>query len=306
MTVFITEDLSEAIRGMLTRYMYQVTPSVYVNTLSKTQRDTLVNFITENEISVNLLVAYDYAGQVEFEVYGNPKRHISDFDGVKLISRTIEKNKIYLSVNAKPSKSLLDHMLETGWTAEALMKDGMYRAGVTSLARTLNVNDVDVLIMNICHVVALHDIGKAHPDFQKNLKANNLTLLSQAGLLDNSRVKMIRHEQYSRDIVRNWIKKFYEAKDEQEDMSVFYAKAVLYHHQRKSQTDYRDLHKDNEPAWLKKVINPLLEIIEEQFPFTPIDLTGHVDAFFHFLSGVMMTADRIASSGLYEGIGLEK
>ena len=87
MTVIIVEAVPPSLRGLLTRWMIEPAPGVFVGTLSARVRDLLW-------AEVRLRIRDGYAtivhrAQTEqgflVDTYGAPRREVLDFDGLQLV-----------------------------------------------------------------------------------------------------------------------------------------------------------------------------------------------------------------------------
>ena len=105
---------------------------------------------------------------------------------------------------AKPNCKLLDHLFDVGYIAEALMTIGRAKTMVQSITDIIKVTDIVTSISWLC---AVHDIGKAHPDFVSKMYPNYPELADiYTKLKDEHKVidkteNTFRHERYSRDII---------------------------------------------------------------------------------------------------------
>lgn len=203
-------------------------------------------------------------------------------------------------VYAKPNKLLVEHCLETGWTAYEYLTNGFYKGQVNLLAKDLHV-ETETLVNNMCFFTADHDVGKAHPIFQSiNMPNPGTEMLTKLGLIDKKPLPdgyVFRHEQYSGILIEEYIeRKLTKTKTPHRD-AMDYGNLISSHHQGKKKNIISDITGfPSEDKWKEKIINPLFETIEKEFPFTEIDLTGNVDRFFHFTLGLIILCDRIASS----------
>lgn len=86
MTVIILENSSERLRGLLTRWLLEVKPNVFVGKLSYSVRVRLWMRIQEERVIGGLLIYNANTEQgYSIEMFGDLYRHVVDFDGIKLI-----------------------------------------------------------------------------------------------------------------------------------------------------------------------------------------------------------------------------
>lgn len=93
MTVFVLERVTPGTRGMLTRWMLEVHPGVFIGTLSARVRDKLWEQLVEKRRGAKkvpaLLMAYRFPGEQGFKLVtaGEGSRTVFDFDGLALLGR---------------------------------------------------------------------------------------------------------------------------------------------------------------------------------------------------------------------------
>ena len=114
-----------------------------------------------------------------------------------------------MNVYAKPDKRLIDHLIETGFIAKELCSTGRASRLIDVLKTRFSIGR-DELISTISFLCAAHDVGKAHPGFQKNLMESTLLLKDTLQKLKNDGMILdednaIRHERYSREIVEKYL-----------------------------------------------------------------------------------------------------
>lgn len=208
-------------------------------------------------------------------------------------------------IYAKPDIELRDHCIDVGVIAEALLTSGRASHALNNLAEKFDVNSKD-LIDSICFLCAAHDIGKAHPGFQKMLfsksllTGDSLSELRIEGLVVDKDTP-VRHERYSRELVIA----FLASKGFNESLISDLALILAYHHQGKqSDTKIKQpVTKFNygHPRWREwKLMQD--DILEELYMFWPFsksvqDLVGQsgINGLADFILSVMVISDWIAS-----------
>lgn len=303
LTFFSLEHTPNNIRGFLCRYMYEMRPGVYAGSISTTQRNTITDYLQKNVTGLDLVVAYEKCGQLTFEQYGDPTRYVTDFDGCQLLTRIAnESPKDYDLILAKSDgTTLLQHMQNTGRICRYLLTETTFIATLDQLVKATNM-DEDVLLNSICFIVALHDIGKAHPVFQQNMHTETLNDLIEKGYIDSKYLAdhmSFRHEHQSGRIFEDIADKY-----EDDDASYDISRVIESHHQNKSQaneTVYDYWAGGDKEKWHTEIIEPLIEEIRKEFPYTPINCNGHTDLVCRLISGILLMSDWLASSGLQEG-----
>ena len=88
MVVIILENATDKLRGILTRWMIEVKPGVFVGTLNTVVRGKIWDIVKENTLQGALLV-YSKNNEQGYciEMYGEPTRSVIDLDGLQLIKR---------------------------------------------------------------------------------------------------------------------------------------------------------------------------------------------------------------------------
>ena len=226
-------------------------------------------------------------------------------DDISHVTRKTEKRNLIDYVYAKPDKLLIDHMLETGWTAYEYLTNGFFMGQARRLAEDIGTS-FENLVNWICFLIALHDIGKAHPVFQSENMYNSGTdhLINEGMIIPNplTKGKQIRHEVYSGVIIQEYMKrllvKVFDGNSMRAELEAKkYGNLESYHHQGKThENDFLITGYVSEEKWMELIIIPMIDFIYEEFPFTPFRTSPHTDRFFHFVLGLMIFCDRISSA----------
>lgn len=88
MVIFIMENVTEKLRGEITRWMLEAKAGVFIGNMTAAVRKLLWNKVNENAEQGCALMIYSYDTEQGFEIemLGAPKRSVIDFEGIKLIS----------------------------------------------------------------------------------------------------------------------------------------------------------------------------------------------------------------------------
>lgn len=296
------------VRGKTRRYLYEVKPNVFVGNVSTLVRETLWSKIKEtNTLASIIYSANTEQGFKSESTYGDAM--FSDFDGV--ILPTFEKSVLSVKdIYAKSDgKKLIDHLLEAGYIAHALLTYGRGKNAIQHIAKLLNV-DVDKLIDLICFLIGTHDIGKAHPTFQITLNDSNtccdeihdtIIKLCLNGLADVTDSGEMRHERYSRDILYEYFNDL----GLDEYSYEYLSDIVAFHHQGKL-GDARELTvcygSETDDRW-KEWKNVQKQMIEKVRSIWNIDTDfisslenkKYTNGLCYFILSVMVTSDWIVS-----------
>lgn len=304
--VLLYKNPSDEVRGKTRRYLYEVKPNVFVGTVSPMVRETLWKIISKQNIDATII----YSDKNE-QGFTSMSTHDSfvflDFDGVLL--PTSSKNILKFSnVFAKSDgKKLIDHLMEAGYIANALLTFGRGKSAISSISRTLDIDET-TLINFISFLVALHDIGKAHPSFQRKLSESNncsevvsdtVSKLTDLDIIRKIDTDDIRHERYSRDILYTYFKEI--------NLDTMFADIVVFHHQGKqgSASDkviFRD--KETGKCWKEweEFQRSTINRIKNHWNFDVekirnIEDSFYINGFCYFVLSVMVTSDWIVSGG---------
>ncbi|MFI5756847.1 type I-E CRISPR-associated endoribonuclease Cas2e [Streptomyces sp. NPDC051569] len=93
MAVIATTAVPDSLRGALSRWTVEVTPGIFVGTLSARVRDQLWNAVTEVVGDGAALLVHPAANEQGFALRtaGTRRRHPVDFDGLTLIRMTAQR-----------------------------------------------------------------------------------------------------------------------------------------------------------------------------------------------------------------------
>ena len=195
---------------------------------------------------------------------------------------------------AKPDCLLIDHLLDVGCIAEALMRVGRAYSMIQAISENAGLA-ADTLISSISWLCAVHDIGKAHPDFISKMYSNSTDLADLFNsLLDRKLTaekynQTFRHERFSRTIVQD----FFNVEGYPEE-AVCFSGLLAYHHQGKTVNDFSDsIHLDN-PEFTN-IHQQIFTIINREWTFDKSLCQYYSNAVLYSILSIMVTADWIAS-----------
>ena len=89
MTVIAMECAPESVRGEMTRWFLELKPGVFVGCVNARIRDLLWSRLCEDRATSAVMV-YTAPTEQGFKMrtYGDPRRRVTDFEGVQLITVT--------------------------------------------------------------------------------------------------------------------------------------------------------------------------------------------------------------------------
>lgn len=222
----------------------------------------------------------------------------SNFQTKAIVERLWAKNPIKnggkdTDSKGKIKKSLLDHMIETGITANCLLH-GIYAPLLRRLSKLTKIDEKE-LLKKIVFICAMHDIGKVHPLFQEQDMEVEASL--EAAGLSQIPFERIRHEKYSEKLLPILCKKEADSKNLEAIGQI-----VGLHHQKESHDEkFVDIDRENNLVvrW-RGIQRYIYNFIKDIFPFDNLDILGegkkHLFVIQNGILGVLVTADWIASS----------
>lgn len=191
--------------------------------------------------------------------------------------KDITQASIY-EILAKPDESLIQHMTNVGVLAHVMLTQSVLHTALVKLTELTNGSEKDTLDF-LTYIFAMHDIGKVHPEFQKNIRNPN----KHAG--------SFRHEVYGARVLRKMLK----SKGMNSRMALLVAEIIKNHHQK----DELGENPNDEEYW-SKIQYDNEKIISEHFPFD-INITVKKECenkFGHLALGCLICCDWLASGDL--------
>lgn len=304
MTVFSLEHAPDALEGYLTRHCYKLRHGIFCGELSKTRRDILWKRICETD--TDAVMAYDAGHTVIFDSVGNPKRSLSYFDGVPLLSTDISVP-AWKKLLAKPAyidhdsgrdidgKPLYEHMMESGIAAEVLLTETAHAGLPDLLYQHVDNSQIskEEFLSSIAHIVSLHDIGKTAPWFQYRMGTDKECIPSGIPCGDIE----FRHEIYSGKIASDYLRNAgFERRTKRNLCAI-----IEDHHQNKNPGSTDDLIRYMESdagtsGIIKGYTEELLRYIGSVYPLHPFSIRqDQYNVFCQILSGILRFSDWTSS-----------
>lgn len=302
MIVIALEHCPENLRGLISKYLNEIRPLVFVGEINAKIRAFLWNEITETNCEAVMVISRNNEQGFETVSHGYPDYSAKDFDGVSftekrhILSNYIVKN---LWAKTKPYKALLDHMYETGITATALCERGNYLPIVRQMANYADTTEENMTSF-IGFFCALHDIGKAHPDFQLKSTDEKINDLLYGNSLAESYTDGFRHEEYSRDLIRKYFLENNPDTDNEGWVAEGLADVQSFHHQGKTiynQSEYHRISDVDMRAKWDDIHQSIFMRIKTLFPYKKMHFKREgFDAFLHMLLSILIFSDWAASN----------
>ena len=221
-------------------------------------------------------------------------------DMAKRLQGTIDHDSACKMLWAKsdPYKQLTAHMIDTGCCARALLCACSSKALIVFLSEQWKCSE-KIAVSFASYLVALHDIGKAIPQFQMQDKNCWDNLMRAVGDTLGSEMpsEPIRHEYASARIMRRIWKKHHIPRPVMDG----YACVLSLHHQKinpSSGLRHREMFSEywqGMQEHLEGVIRSVFSVPEG------LPVPDDVDAVCVMLTGLIILCDWVASSGPFEG-----
>lgn len=176
MVTFILEAVSPSLRGSLSKWMIEPSAGVFVGTLSAAVRERLWKMICAEAEGGRCIMIYSAANEQGFAVrtWGDSERVVDYREGLCLVRRLPRTDDDVMSraddvmrlwAKSDPFHPLACHLVDVGHVALALLKTEAYR---TVLNRWIEATGCppEIAPSWVAYLAALHDWGKAWPNFQ--------------------------------------------------------------------------------------------------------------------------------------------
>lgn len=193
-------------------------------------------------------------------------------------ARNEDVQNIY-EILAKPAECLLQHMTNVGVLAHVMLTQSVLHSALVKLAKMTESGSKKDTLDFLTYIFAMHDIGKIHPEFQKNIRN------------PNKHVGDFRHEVYGARALKEILK----SKGMKTRMTLLTAEIIKNHHQKSEKGESPD----DEGYWLK-IQHDNEKIISKHFPFD-INITVKKECenkFGHLALGCLICCDWLASGDL--------
>lgn len=203
----------------------------------------------------------------------------------------------YLWAKTNPYKSLLPHMIDAGCCAKAYLSAPSSRAVLGFLAGEWNCTPEEAIEF-ASYLVAMHDIGKATPQFQiqDEKQWNRLKGTDVQEILPAIRPEPIRHEFLSRKAA----KRIWKKDNRSARLVDAYSCILALHHQR---LDHARTKKTEEPEGWTAIQDDIEDTLRKTFAFSgELPTPNEIDPVCILLTGVLILSDWIASSGPFDAI----
>lgn len=88
MTVIVMDSAPESVRGELTRWFLELKPGVFVGQVNTRIRMLLWKRICQTDTAAGAVMVFSVPSEQGFEMkmYGDPRRRVTDFEGVQLVT----------------------------------------------------------------------------------------------------------------------------------------------------------------------------------------------------------------------------
>ena len=202
-----------------------------------------------------------------------------------------------LWAKSDPYKQLSAHMIDTGCCTMTLLRSESSKSLLVFLSEQWKCSEERAASF-ASYFAALHDIGKAIPQFQMQNEDCWSRLVSAAGdtLLSGKNSEPIRHEYASARIMRRIWKKQHVSRPAVDG----YACVLSLHHQKINLSSGLR-HKEEFPGFWQEMQEQLERLIRKTFAVSDgLPVPDDVDAVCVMLTGLIILCDWVASSGPFE------
>lgn len=196
-----------------------------------------------------------------------------------------------------PYKQLLPHMIDTGCCAKAYLESPASSALLSFFMAQWNC-DEESAIAFVSYLVAIHDIGKATPQFQMQSEEQYQQLKKTAleAILPGMQLPRVRHEYLSGQIT----KRVWRNQGVNGRVRDAYSCILTLHHQKPDESD-RIKPKMHE-CW-QQIQDEIETRIRTIFNFTKdLPVSAELDPVCMLLTGILILCDWVASSGPFDSI----
>lgn len=200
-------------------------------------------------------------------------------------------NELWNRLMAKPDKKLISHMIETGVTAQEILRSGPARRELEPLERITGL-DREGMLSFAGYLCAMHDIGKCHPAFQDMIGADLDDIIKSVP------GRRIRHEDYGVKVMRR-IRPVRNSRTLGVICSV-----IGFHHQHEPVSIGRNngFAQGEDIGLWEDMQSSLEKEVREVFEFNgnPDISKDDTTEFFHRMLGILIMSDWLSSGYMYK------
>lgn len=206
-----------------------------------------------------------------------------------------------LWAKTEPFESVESHLRRTGLVCKIALTDSSLVSIWDILRDNCDGIDDENLLNFICYLVAMHDIGKVSPSFQGKDKKQKLKL---GELYKSSHCSNFRHELQS----RNYLYDILLEKGLDDNLAESFSYCVGMHHYKfTSKYNEEDINSKVQSVW-NEFVKKIEKNVYFRFPFylnECFSIKNH-DVFFHFLLGILILSDWLASNDSFSSYKIDE
>lgn len=203
----------------------------------------------------------------------------------------------FLWAKTNPYKQLLSHMIDVGYCAKAYLESPASSALLAFLMEQWKCTR-EKAIAFVAYLSALHDIGKATPQFQMQSEEqlHQLRGTPIQDILPGNMLPPVRHEYLSAQIA----KRIWKNRETSRQIRDAYSCILTLHHQKPDESDRRRTKVHDE--W-QRIQGELETDIRTEFSYTgELPDSGDLDPVCILLTGILILCDWVASSGPFDAL----
>lgn len=318
--VIVCRNITPPLRRVLSLFLIEIAPLTFVGKMSTRVKDKLWEELQTDfpdyEISMIVFNAKNENGFVIEENVQMKNRNTYEMDGVILGTRRTPEKQTWEKVLGKSipfEYPLIRHLLDTAACADTIIEEVLSTQQLEILKKDLKVDSINELKKFITFIAGMHDIGKAHPEWQYN----TLNLSSDHHSLNNFLTipeEINKDAEKWRHDINSGVFFNLNTSIENKHIKSLFSEISASHHGNFETFDVVSDHTlyPIDSKWLnvqKNIENTILEVLNIDKNFFEHYVYGRKDNFVKskiLITGIVVLADWVASSSNFMEITEEQ